>query len=184
MYLAIIFLIGVGFEFLWYNWIFYSIFYSFYFIYKASLRLVVQNRLPEGHLFIPGILPFSYFIYEKSEIEEQIIYKLVKIGVFSSKRVDELKVIYSLKSEEMEFFKKALEISKEFRFFYKWEALIPLFQKNEEYINVILILAEGYTHERCYSLSILYNRKTKELIRKNERFEKIKKWSDELNVIV
>ena len=119
-----------------------------------------------------------------TELQIPFIYKLVKIGVFSSKRVDELKVIYSLNSEEMEFFKKALEISKEFRFFYKWEALIPLFQKNEEYINVILILAEGYTHERCYSLSILYNRKTKELIRKNERFEKIKKWSDELNVIV
>ncbi len=182
LYLISIYFIGAGIEILLINWLFFTIFYFCYFSYKAILRIIVQFNLPNGYLFIPGILPFSYLIYEKNESNDQITYTLVKKSVFSSKRVDEIKKTYNLNSEEMEFYNKSLEYRKEFRFFYKWEALIPLFQKNDEYINVVLILAEGYAHGRCYSLSILYNRNTKELIKKRERFENIKEWSKELVV--
>jgi membrane-bound metal-dependent hydrolase YbcI (DUF457 family) len=162
------------------HWYFYLAFYISYFGFKAALRFNVQRKLPKGYIFIPGILPLFYTIYENDKSEKEIIHRLVKRRLFSSQKKVLIEKIYNLNSEELEYFKMAKEISKDYRFFYKWEALIPFFRKNDERFNVILVLAEGYTNGTSYSLSVIFDRKSKKVIDKRERFYSIKKWEKPL----
>jgi hypothetical protein len=76
----------------------------------------------------------------------------------------------------MTFFQKTKEIGSEYRFFHKWNAIIPFIQENEKSIKVVLILAESYSRMSSYFLSVVFDKNTKQVISKSESFGHFKKW--------
>ncbi|KKN49775.1 hypothetical protein LCGC14_0639210 [marine sediment metagenome] len=155
---------------------FYLYIYIILFGFRAMLRITVQIRSTKGSHYIPGFLPIFYLIYENKVNEKGMTFKLTKHSIFSSKKKELLKKQILNNSKEMFFYEMAKEISREYRFFHKWDAIFPFFQEEDDLINVILILAESYSRMSSHFLSIVFNKNTKQIISKNNGFSNFKKW--------
>ena len=132
-------------------------FYILYFSYRIFTKIWVQFRLTKDIYYIPGILPFTYLIYVNKKSEENISFKLIKKFHFRSKNSNLIETEINLFSNEMKLFEKAVLLSKKYAFFSKWEFIIPLIEKDENNINVILFLAESFTSGHAYSLKIVFD---------------------------
>jgi len=155
---------------------FYLIVYFAYFGTRLMLRLIIQLLLPKGSHYIPGFIPFFYLIYTQNSSEENIKFNLDKKFAFSLKKKALLQKSILKNSPEMTFFQKTKEIGSEYRFFHKWNAIIPFIQENEKSIKVVLILAESYSRMSSYFLSVVFDKNTKQVISKSESFGHFKKW--------
>ncbi len=144
--------------------------YLTYFLYRLFLKLRIQSLLPETHHYIPGTLPYVYLIYEKYNIDNMKIYLLQKNRIFSSKKQKLFDIHVSENSENMKFFNKSMEESKKYRFFSKWEALIPIFKENDNKIFVTLVLAESLSRKRCYQLILSFDKNSGNLINEIDGF--------------
>jgi hypothetical protein len=76
-------------------------------------------------------------------------------------------------SEEMIYFEKTKQISKEYRFFLKWNAIIPIIQTNKDTVDVTLFLAESYINGIAYSVKVVFNKNNSEVIQIYNGFNKI-----------
>ncbi len=142
-----------------YLWIFFSLLYLIYFIYKILTKFWVSSRLPENSQFIPGIFPFVYTIYEHHSTEISESFKVTRKFQFQSKRVKLIETEIKNGSKEMIFYEKAKNLVKKYRFFKKWEAIIPIIQENDVNIIVVLFLAESLAHGTAYFLKVAFNKK-------------------------
>jgi len=154
----------------------YIIIYSLYFGSRLLLKIIIQIRSPKGYQYIPGFFLYTYLVLENHESEKDITFKLIKHSIFSSKKKELIKISILNDSLEMTFYQKTKEIGREYRFFHKWNAIIPFFQESEDSINVVLILAESYSRMSSYFLSVVFDKKTKQVISKRESFGHFKKW--------
>jgi len=154
-------------------WIIYFIIYSIYFTYKIITRIWVEFKLPENCEYIPGVLPFVYFIYESYIKENYNVFHLTKKFQFSSKTKKIAENIVKNDSEERIYFEKAKLISKEYRFFLKWNAIIPIIQTNKDTVDVTLFLAESYVNGIAYSVKVVFNKNNREVIQISNGFNKI-----------
>jgi membrane-bound metal-dependent hydrolase YbcI (DUF457 family) len=145
-------------------------FYVIYFSYRIITKIWVQFRLPKHQSYIPGILPFTYLIYEKKKSEEKISYKLIKKCQFRSKNSILIESEINVFSNEMKLYERAIELSKKYPFFSKWEFIIPIIKKNEKTLTLILYLAESYARGRMYSLKIECDLVQNEVISEGEGF--------------
>ncbi len=157
----------------------YSYIYLGYFGVRVILRILVQVRLQKHQHYVPGILPLFYFVYEKIINEEGITFKLKKKFVFSSKRKEILNHKIIKESENMLYYELAEKVSQEYRFFHKWNSIIPFFQESENSIHFVLILAESYSNKSSYFLSIIFDKDTKQIKFKKEGFGSFKKWKND-----
>ncbi|MHA1191567.1 MAG: metal-dependent hydrolase [Promethearchaeota archaeon] len=132
-------------------------FYVMYFVYRILTKIWVQSRLPKKRHYIPGILPFTYLVYENKKSEEIISFKLIKKFQFRSKNSKLIESEIKLLSNEMKLVEKAVLLSKKYSFFSKWEFIIPIIKKDEKNIIVILFLAESFTSGHVYSLKIVFD---------------------------
>jgi hypothetical protein len=73
-------------------------------------------------------------------------------------------------SNEMKLYERAIELSKKYPFFSKWEFIIPIIKKNEKTLTLILYLAESYARGRMYSLKIECDLVQNEVISEGEGF--------------
>jgi hypothetical protein len=101
-----------------------------------------------------------YTIYENRSTETTKSFKLTKEFQFRSKSVKVIETEIKKGSKEMIFYEKARQIFKGYRFFNKWEAIIPIISENELNIIVVLFLAESLANGTAYSLKIAFNKKT------------------------
>ncbi|MFX0018414.1 MAG: metal-dependent hydrolase [Promethearchaeota archaeon] len=134
-------------------------FYLVYFSYRFISKIWIQFKLPENSLYIPGILPFVYFIYENISLEKSNLYKFSKKIQFLNKNSLILQSEISINSDDMKFYEKAIKISKDYVFFNKWEAVIPIIEKDFDKYTILLILTESYFSGSTYSLKVVFNRK-------------------------
>jgi membrane-bound metal-dependent hydrolase YbcI (DUF457 family) len=155
---------------------FYIYTYLIYFGIKLTLRIIVQIRLEKQQQYIPGIFPLFYFIYEKSVNQEGITIQLTKKFAFSSKQKGIINHHIMKNSENMVFFELAENISQEYRFFHKWNSIIPFFQNEDNLIHVVLILAESYFHSSSYFFSIIFEKDSYLVKYREEGFGSFKKW--------
>ena len=158
---------------------FYLIIYFIYFGIRLILRLIVQFVLPKGSHYIPGFIPFFYLIYTKNSSEETIEFNLTKKFAFSLKKKVLLNQSFLKNTDRMTYIEQAIKFSQEFRFFHKWNSIIPFISENEQNINVVLILAESYSRMSSYLLSVVFDKKTEQVISKNESFGHFKKWKNQ-----
>jgi len=157
---------------------FYLYVYLILFGFRALLRLMIQIRSPEGSHYIPGFIPIFYLILEKKESEKKSTFRLFKRSIFSTKKEELLSTQILKNSNEMFFFEKTIEVSRDYRFFHKWNAIFPFFKENDELINVILILAESYSRMSSHFLSVVFNKKTNHIVSKKNGFSRHKEWKN------
>lgn len=148
----------------------FLIFYLFYLSYKISTKTWLKIRLPKNHYYIPGILPFVYFIYENHNSETKLSFKLTKKYQIISKTLKIIETEIVINSEEMEFYNKAKSLSEKYIFFWKWDAIIPMICKNDKEITVLLFLAESFASGHAYSLEVVFDRNSKEVIHESDGF--------------
>lgn len=157
---------------------FYLIVYFAYFGIRFILRLITQIRLPKGSYYIPGFIPFFYLIYTKNSSEESIKFKLCTKFAFSRKKKVILNQKFPNNSEEIAYIEQAIDISKEYRFFHKWNSMIPFIHQNEKRIHIILILAESYSKMRSYFLSIVIHKDRKQILSIKDGFGSFQVWEN------
>lgn len=148
---------------LYYNenlWTYLMCIYVFYFSYKIITKTWVQARLPKNCQYIPGIFPFVYTIYQKVSSENDITFKLTKKFQFRSKKINIFEAKIQNNTKEMQLYESAKTVFKNYRFFSKWSAIIPIFKEIGDNIILILFLAESYAKGTAYSLKIVFNKKT------------------------
>ena len=141
-----------------------------YFTYRVLTKIWVQFRLPKNMYYIPGILPFTYLIYENKRLEEILSFKLIKKFQFRSKNSKLIESEIKLFSNEMKLFEKAVLLSKKYSFFSKWEFIIPVISKDEKNIIVILFLAESFMSNHMYSLKIVFDSVKNKIVNEVEGF--------------
>ncbi|MFW9783248.1 MAG: metal-dependent hydrolase [Candidatus Heimdallarchaeota archaeon] len=135
-------------------------FYLLYFMYRIISKIWIQAKLPSNALYIPGLFPFRYFIYEKISSDNLCIFRLRKKIQFSKKNSKIFETQLSNASEDMKYYKKAINIAKNYVFFTKWEAQIPIIKKTDEHCSVILVLAESYFRGSVYGLKVTFNKRS------------------------
>ena len=153
--------------------------YFWYFGIRLLLRLIVQLRLPKGSFYIPGFIPFFYLIYKRNSSKKGIQYSLIKKFAFSFKQKVLLNQIFSNNTDEITYITQTIKISQEYRFFHKWNSVIPFVRENKQRINVILILAESYSKMRSYFLSVVIDKETKQVISKKDGFGSFRVWKNQ-----
>lgn len=153
-------------------WVFLTV-YLIYFLYKIFTRLWIQSRLPKNYLFIPGIVPLSYMVYETHESEEKISFKLTKWQQIFKKSMVIIETEIKKGTREMDFYERAKTISKSFRFFVKWEGIIPMIIEAEELITVKMFMAESFASRSAYIAFIIFDKKSGEFIFKVDGFDRV-----------
>ncbi|MFO7796203.1 MAG: metal-dependent hydrolase [Promethearchaeati archaeon] len=149
-------------------------FYIIYFLYKFITKIVLKIQLPNNVKYIPGTFPFVYYIYSYNFENSSIHYQLFKKHQFVSKKQLVIDSQIEKNSKLMSLLNRSLEIAKNFPFFSKWDAIIPIFSEEENYLKISLLLAETYSSNQGYTLNILYKKDSEELIEFFEGFrEKI-----------
>lgn len=149
-------------------------FYSIYFLYRILSKIWIQWRLPEGSTYIPGILPFVYYIYTNKEENNSMEYNIIKKTQFREEEKPLISSNITLDSEEWKLFQKAKELSKNFLFFLKWDAIVPVVRNNIHETSIKLILGEGLTNNRSYVIEIVLDNKTEKVLGMQDSFVSIK----------
>ena len=157
---------------------FYLIIYMGYFGIRMLLRIIVQLRLPKGSYYIPGFIPFFYLIYTRNSSEKSIQYTLNRKFTFSLKQKPLLNQKFSKDTEEMTYIEQAMKISQDYRFFHKWNSIIPFVRENKQRVNVVLILAESYSKNRSYFLSVVIHKETKQILSTEDGFGPFQVWKN------
>jgi len=161
---------------------FYLYVYLILFGFRAILRIIIQIRSPKDSHYIPGFIPIFYLILENIESENNLAFRLFKRSIFSKKKKVLLSKQVSKNSNEMFFFEKTIELSRNYRFFHKWNAIFPFFKEDDELISVILVLAESYSRMSSHFLSVVFNKETNQIVSIKNGFSHYKEWKNkELN---
>ncbi len=148
--------------------------YLAYFSYRILTKLYVQLTLPKGSSFLPGTLPFRYFIYDVQKLEGKTLFKISRKYQFRAKTVKLIESFIVEDSIEMKFYKIALDNASnlKYHFFSKWRSRIPLIWKEGESLNVMIILTESLSSKHCYFIKMTFDLKNGgQLISKSDGFD-------------
>jgi membrane-bound metal-dependent hydrolase YbcI (DUF457 family) len=157
---------------------FYLIIYFSYFGIRLGLRILVQLLLPKGSHYIPGFIPFTYLIYTRNSTEKNINFSLSSKFAFSLNKKILLNQIFFKNAEKIPYIEQAIKISQEYRFFHKWNSMIPFIRENTQRIHVVIILAESYSKKRSYFLSVIIDKKTKNILSAKDGFGAFQVWEN------
>ncbi|MFW9937577.1 MAG: metal-dependent hydrolase [Candidatus Thorarchaeota archaeon] len=156
-------------------------FYLIYLSYRMITKIWIQFRLPKNSYYIPGLLPFTYYIYQNQNSENFNIYRLIKKVQFVSREWVLLESKIMNDTLDMKYLEKTLRLSKKYIFFSKWQYIIPTFHKNEKSFITILSLAESYSSGRMYSLTVAFDLVSNTILNEFESFNnKIRTLSSEI----
>ncbi|MFX1499752.1 MAG: metal-dependent hydrolase [Promethearchaeota archaeon] len=140
----------------------YTYFFLFYYLYRISSKILISAHLKDNQKYFPGVFPFYFTIFEKKVTREVLSLSLEKKSHFLTS-----KVIYKnesfLKSEEMELFKKAIELCNQHYYFAKWTVL-PIFFRENGLFLVRLYFLETMVHSRTHYIQYSFNTFTQQLV--------------------
>ncbi|TFF89016.1 MAG: metal-dependent hydrolase [Promethearchaeota archaeon] len=172
IYFYLIFFFTVDYVFIYNVTLFLGIYLS-YFGFRTIVKLWFKILFPNA-LFIPGITPFVYMIYENQVSDNKTTFKLIKSSLFTKKKKLLLSSEIIKDSEEAYYFSKAKTLMKEYPFFSKWDGILPLW-KNHDNFEMFLLLVESFTNHTVYYLKVTFNKISKRIIGKTNGFENILK---------
>jgi membrane-bound metal-dependent hydrolase YbcI (DUF457 family) len=157
---------------------FYLIIYFTYFGIRLITRMIALLRLPKNSHYIPGFIPFFYLIYEKNSSDKSSTFKLSKKFAFSFKKREILNQKFLNDTEELSYLDQSIKISQEYRFFHKWNSIIPFIRESNQKVNIVLVLAESYSRKRSYFLSVVIDKETKQILSKEDGFGAFQVWQN------
>ncbi|MFW9990289.1 MAG: metal-dependent hydrolase, partial [Candidatus Odinarchaeota archaeon] len=143
-------------------------FFLFYYLYRISSKIWISSHLEDDQKYFPGVLPFYYTIYEQYLTHEGLSLCIEKKSHFSTS-----KVIYKnkslLESEEMELFKKAIELCNSHYYFAKWTVL-PIFFKESGLFSVRLYFLETMVNGRTHYIQYNFNKLTQQIVNSKQGY--------------
>jgi membrane-bound metal-dependent hydrolase YbcI (DUF457 family) len=147
-------------------------FYLSYFALRIFIKILVKINYPKSYKYIPGVSPFSYLLYSRIETESTTQFKLILKKLFKNKNRIIIESNLKEDSYNKQLYIKATNLIKKFPFGEKWDAIIPIFEKREDMIVLNLFFAESYSQGRFYSIKIMFNKETNEILELSEGFNR------------
>lgn len=147
--------------------------YLAYFGIRLSYRLYFALNLEKGQDYIPGLIPFTYSLYKRKEVDHHLLFEHIFYSRLVPNHIPSYKIKLELHSENYHYYQQAYQCSRKYRFFKKWDGIIPFIwqEKALNQIHVVLILGESFMHMRGYSCHVIFNSLTGEIISHNDKFE-------------
>lgn len=171
-FIIFIFISLINYSYFAFPWIYtvFGVIYLLYLIHRLILKLVFATKLQDNQYFIPDLLPMGYSIYSRENESEAQRFQLKHFSLIKSKSLPEFDVKIQNNSLEQEIFSISFDRAKNYRFFRKWKALIPFIFPNDDYISVLLILAESLSRSHVYGYFITLEKKSLKIIEEGESF--------------
>ena len=147
-------------------------FYLVYFIIRITIKIVIKINYPNNHKFIPGISPFSYLIYVRTEKGDYLHFKLIFKSLFKHNSQLVLESIIVGNSHNKELLSKSSDLIKNFPFGEKWIYFVPIFEENENSTTLDFVFAESYFKGHSYSIKIVFDNVTHEILELSDGFNR------------
>lgn len=149
----------------------YTYFTLFYYLYRILTKIMISSHLKDNQKYFPGVLPFYFYIFEKENSQNSFSFLIEKKSHFSRS-----KVIYKndsmLNSEEMELFKKGIELCIADYYYAKWTVL-PIFFRNEDIFSIRFFFMEPMVRARAMYIQYDFNMTSKQEIGYHQSFGRI-----------
>ena len=146
----------------------YTFFMVVYYIYRIVTKIWINSHLKKNQKYLPGVLPFYYYIFEKEIVDNNISLQIEKKSHFSRS-----KSIYKNKSnltqQEMEIFNKGIELCMENYYYAKW-TFLPIFIRNEGVFSIRFFFLEPMVHSRAMYIQYNFDLVTEKVIGYNQSF--------------
>ena len=150
---------------------FYGYFNLVYYSYRIFTKIAIASRLSDNQKYLPGILPTTYYIFEREIRNNAFSFSLIK-----KSHIAREKVLYknhdALNPVEEILFKKSLDICKENYYFAKW-TFLPIFLHNDEIFSVRLFFIEPLIHSRAMYVQFDFNIYSEELLASDQSFGRL-----------
>ena len=149
----------------------YTYFVLIYYSYRILTKIWISSHLKENQKYFPGVLPFYFYIFEKTRSENSISVHIEKKSHFSRS-----KLIYKntsiLNSVEMDLFKKGIELRMENYYYAKWTVL-PIFIRNEGVFSIRFFFIEPMVRARAMYIQYDFDLSSKQEIGYHQKFGRI-----------
>jgi len=146
----------------------YTFFIVGYYIFRILTKVWVSSHLKENQKYFPGVLPFYFFIFEKEIANNNLSLQLEK-----KSHISRTKLIYknnsNLTLQEMDFFKKGMELCMENYYFAKWTVL-PIIFRNDGVFSIRFFFLEPMVRKRALNIQFDFDINTKRVIGYNQSF--------------
>ncbi|NVM38202.1 MAG: metal-dependent hydrolase [Candidatus Lokiarchaeota archaeon] len=147
---------------------FYTYFYLIYYLYRILTKVWINLHLKDNQKYFPGVFPFFYVIYEY-----ELTHSGVSLCVEKKSHFSKSKVIYKnhsvLNSEEMLFFKKAIELCNEYYYYAKW-TFVPIIIRNDSIVSIRLFFLETMVHGRTNYIQFDFVKITQQVVNFNRGY--------------
>jgi len=147
---------------------FYTYFYLFYYLYRISSKIWINLHLKDNQKYFPGVFPFYFTIFEQDNTDEGLSLCIEKKSHFLTS-----KVIYKnesiLESEEMNSFKKAIELCNKHYYYAKWTVL-PIFIRENGLFSVRFFFLETMVRRRTHYIQYNFDKYTQQYIDSNQGY--------------
>jgi membrane-bound metal-dependent hydrolase YbcI (DUF457 family) len=134
-----------------------TIFFAVYYLYRILLKYIVSRNFNENQMYLPGILPIYYLIYE-SEISEKlnlVHVNLIKKSIFG-RSWDVFSFDANLTPAEFLLYQQALSLCNRDYYRNKWTK-IPVISRENSHLSVRFYFLETAMNGRTMSLSYVYD---------------------------
>lgn len=146
---------------------FYTFFFITYYAYRIVSKLNISKNLGENQKFFPGVLPFYYYILNKTEneliVERKAHFSKPKIIARSSFELNDL--------EEKLFKKGSDKLSKDY-YMAKWTTF-PKFHREDGIFKIKYFFLEPMVRSRAMYMQYDYDLHQKREIRYKQNFGRI-----------
>ncbi len=140
----------------------FTYFFIFYYAYRIFSKIWFNSNRKDSQKYLPGILPFHYFVYSQEIVNNEISLNIEKKSHFSKPKTIENNAT-TLNSEEMVFYKLGTELYKSDYYFAKW-TVFPMFIRNEDIFSIRFFFLETMMKNRTMYIEFNFNRLTQTLI--------------------
>ena len=150
---------------------FYTYFTIFYYLYRIFTKIWITSHLQDNQKYFPGVLPFYFYTFKKEITQNTFSFLIEKKSHFSRS-----KIIYknnsTLNSEEMELFKKGMELCIADYYYAKWTVL-PIFFRIEGVFSIRFFFMEPMVRTRAMYIQYDFNLSSKQQIGYYQSFGRI-----------
>ncbi len=132
-----------------------TIFFGVYYLYRILLKLVVSRNFIENQMYLPGILPIYYLIYESAISENSVHVTLTKKNIFG-RSWDVFSFDAKLTPAEFLLYQQALDLCNRDYYRNKWTKL-PVITCENNHLTVRFYFVETAMNGRTMSLRYDYD---------------------------
>ena len=147
--------------------------YGTYFLHRIVLKVWISKRLTPTQQFLPDLVPCAYGIYQNREVSHHREYSIHHRGLLFPSPLSPINQQIPMEGLEADLISIAIKRAQKYRFFQKWEAVIPYFVplKDQNRIRVVLILCESLTPKHAYFYLGEFNPESHQILYETDGFD-------------